>query len=102
MCYGGHANVFQPLVRANLDVGEHIRYIDITSRYPNIGAITPFARADTPSGSRDRSSARHSDPGGLHAKIGYVRWFPYRGVQGSVIVDNVHRFLSELRVCNME
>jgi hypothetical protein len=38
MFFGGHVNVFQPLIRANLDEGEHVRYIDIPSHYPNICA----------------------------------------------------------------
>jgi hypothetical protein len=44
MFSGGHVNVFQPLVRADTDEGEHIRCIDITSHYPNICAHYPCAR----------------------------------------------------------
>jgi hypothetical protein len=42
MFYGGHVNVFQPLVRADAEAGEHIRYIDITFHYPNICAHYPL------------------------------------------------------------
>jgi hypothetical protein len=38
----GHVNVFQPLVRADLEAGEHIRDIDITSHYLNICAHLPL------------------------------------------------------------
>jgi hypothetical protein len=40
MLFGGHVNVFQPLVRANLDEGEHVRYIDITPHYLNLCALS--------------------------------------------------------------
>jgi hypothetical protein len=66
MFFGGHVNVFQPLVRADAEQGEHIRYIDITSHYPNICAHYPLCtghpqRLLGPEIDRNRLDSRNPD-----------------------------------------
>jgi hypothetical protein len=112
MFFGGHVNVFQPLVRAHVEAGEHMRYIDITSHCPNICAHYPLCtghpqRLLGPEIDRARSDPRHPNPyfgffrGVLHMPPDDMYGgLPYRDARGTVIFDNkaklVGGFLPEL------
>jgi hypothetical protein len=67
MFFGGHVNVFQPLVRVDTEAGEHIRYINITSHYANICAHLPLrtghpTRLLGPEIDRRRLDPKHPKP----------------------------------------
>jgi hypothetical protein len=61
MFYGGHVNVFQPLVRADVDAGEHIRYIDIICAHYQLCTGHP-TRLLGPEIDRRRLDPKHPDP----------------------------------------
>jgi hypothetical protein len=112
MFFDGHVNVFQPLVRADVEAGEHIRYIDITSHYPNICAHMPLCAGHPqrflgPEIDRTRLEPKHPNPyfgffrGVLHMPPDDMYGgLPYRDARGTVIFDNKARlvcgFLPEL------
>jgi hypothetical protein len=67
MFFGGHVNVLQPLVRADVEAGELMRHIDITSHYPNICAHVPLCtghpiRLLGPGIDHQRLDPKHPDP----------------------------------------
>jgi hypothetical protein len=112
MFFGGHVNVFQPLVRANLEAEEHVRYIDITSHYPNICANYTLCMGHPTRLLGPEIDVRRLDPAHPDSYFGYFQGIvhmpkddmygglPYRDTQKSVIFNNTSRlscgFLPEL------